>query len=248
MTTAGANAPVFEVRGLRKRYGGLRPLRLQSFVVPAGGIVALMGLDAPAAEIFVNLLTGATLPDEGEVLMFGRPTADITDGDEWLQTLDRFGILGARAVLLEELTVAQNLAMTLTLEIDPIAASTRAQVESLARDVSIDAALLDRKVATLEAAGKLRVRLGRAVALGASVLLMEHPTASLPPNEVGGFAEVVARLAAARGLTVVAVTADAAFAPAITRTVWKLVPATGTLVPVDTGGAWTRVKRLFGQD
>ena len=51
MTTASPETPVFDVRGLRKQYGGLRPLRLQSLVVPQGAIVALMGLDQPAAEV-----------------------------------------------------------------------------------------------------------------------------------------------------------------------------------------------------
>ena len=81
--------------------------------------------------------------------VFGFDTAAITDGDEWLRTLDRFGILSDRAVLLDELTVAQNLAMTLTLAIDPIPADVRGRVEALAADVGLAADLLDRKVATL---------------------------------------------------------------------------------------------------
>ena len=94
----------------RSARSGIRELR----VLP-GALVALMGLDGAGAEMFVNLVTGAMLPDDGQVRVFGFDTAAITDGDEWLRTLDRFGILSDRAVLLDELTVAQNLAMTLTL-------------------------------------------------------------------------------------------------------------------------------------
>ena len=107
--------------------------------------------------MFVNLVTGATLPDSGEVRVFGFDTAAITDGDEWLRTLDRFGILSDRAVLLDELTVAQNLAMTLTLAIDPIPADVRGRVEALASEAGLEADLIDRKVATLTPAAKLRV-------------------------------------------------------------------------------------------
>ena len=44
----------------------------------------LIGFDRPAAEVFVNLITGASLPDTGEVESLGRPTRAIADSDEWL--------------------------------------------------------------------------------------------------------------------------------------------------------------------
>ena len=59
--------PLIDVRGVKKDYGGLRPLRLAALTLVPGDRVAITGLDAPAAEILVNILTGATLPDEGEV-------------------------------------------------------------------------------------------------------------------------------------------------------------------------------------
>ena len=77
------------------------------------------GFDQPSAEVFVNLATGATLPDAGDVSVFGRPTTAIDDSADWLATVDRFGIVSERAVLLDALTVIQNLAMPFTLEIEP---------------------------------------------------------------------------------------------------------------------------------
>jgi ABC-type transporter Mla maintaining outer membrane lipid asymmetry ATPase subunit MlaF len=236
---------LLELRQVRKEYGALRPLRLRELRVARGALVALLGFDAPAAGTFVDLVTGATLPEAGEVRAFGFDTAAITDGDEWLRTLDRFGILSDRAVLLDELTVGQNLAMTITLAIDPIPADVRGRIEALASEVGLAADLIDRKVATLTPAGKLRVRLGRAVALGPDLLLLEHPTATLSGDDVDKFAADVRRLGAARALTMVAVTADAAFASAMTPDVLRLQPATGDLVP--ESDTWTRVKRLFGR-
>src|SRR3954452_14329229 len=129
--------PLVQITELTKDYNALRPLRLRDLEVAPGELLALLGLDAPAAELFVNLVTGATLPDAGAVRVFGVDTAAITDADEWLRTLDRVGILSDRAVLLEELTVAQNLAMTFTLAIDPIPVDVRNTVESLAREVGL---------------------------------------------------------------------------------------------------------------
>ncbi len=87
-----------------------------------GERVALAGIDAGGAEVMLNLVTGASLPDEGEVRVFGRRTADVSDGDEWLASLDCFGIVSERAVLLEGATLTQNLALPFTLEIDPVPA------------------------------------------------------------------------------------------------------------------------------
>jgi putative ABC transport system ATP-binding protein len=235
---------ILELRQVRKDYGALRPLRLRELQVVPGALVALVGLDASAAEMFINLVTGATLPDAGAVRVFGFDTATITDGDEWLRTLDRFGILSHRAVLLDELTVAQNLALPITLDIDPIPADVRSRMDALASEVGLTRDVIDRKVATLTPAGKLRVRLGRAVALGPDLLLLEHPTATLSAEDVDGFAADLRRLAAARSITMVAVTADAAFASAMTPDVLRLQPATGDLMP--QSGTWGRVKRLFG--
>ena len=62
-----AGTPLLHLSGVRKQYNALRPLRLNELTIDAGERVALSGLDAGAAEVLVNLVTGASVPDEGEV-------------------------------------------------------------------------------------------------------------------------------------------------------------------------------------
>ena len=107
-------APAIQIAQVVRNYGSLRPLRIAALAVAPGERVALTGLDAGAAEVLVNLVTGAALPDEGEVRVFGRATSEIASGDEWLASLERFGIVSPRAVLIEGATVLQNLAMPFT--------------------------------------------------------------------------------------------------------------------------------------
>ena len=109
--------PVVELSGVSKDYHGLRPLRIETLALAPGEPAALLGLDEPMAETFVNLVTGATLPDRGEVNVFGRPTSSIDDSADWLGVVDRFGIVSARAVLLDALSVIQNLSVPFTLEL-----------------------------------------------------------------------------------------------------------------------------------
>ena len=99
------------LRKVTKDYQSLRPLRVESLDRHEGQTLALGGFDRMTAEILVDLITAAIVPDTGEVRVFGQPTTAIADRDGWLQTLDQFGLLTERAVLVEQFTVEQNLAI-----------------------------------------------------------------------------------------------------------------------------------------
>jgi polar amino acid transport system ATP-binding protein len=221
--------PVLELTAVSKDYRGLRPLRIADFRIAAGEQVAILGFDRPSAEVFINLATGATLPDAGEVRVLGRATADIVDSADWLATVDRFGIVSERAVLLDQLTVIQNLAMPFTLDIEPPADDVRERAAGLAREVGLVEAVWNTPVGQLDAAGKVRVRLGRAIALEPAVLLLEHISASVGREEVAGLGAQLRAVAAGRGAALIAVSADEAFARAVAGKVLTLDPSTGRL-------------------
>src|SRR4051812_18309453 len=103
MSDAGEIA--IDIRDVQKDYRALRPLRIKTLQVHAGESVALLGFDQAAAEVLVTLITAATLPDAGDVRAFGRSSSTIQDPTTWLESLDGFGIVGERAVVLDELTV-----------------------------------------------------------------------------------------------------------------------------------------------
>jgi ABC-type uncharacterized transport system ATPase subunit len=231
--------PLLAVRGVKKNYGGLRPLRLAALELAPGDRVAILGIDAAAAEILVNLLTGAALPDEGEIRLFGRATAVITDADDWLRTLDRIGMVSPRAMLADEFTIEQGIAMAFTLSLDPVPDAVAADVARLAREAGLTAGNLRARVSDAPAMVNARCRLARALATAPALLLLEHANALVP----GGSAALgrgIGALAKARGMAVLALTADEAFARAVADRVLVLDAATGQL---EARGAW---RRLFG--
>ena len=221
-------APLLEMTSVLKTYGGLRPLRVDRLVMGAGDRVALLGLDAAAAEVFVNLLTGASLPEQGRVALFGTDTASINDSDEWLALLERLGIVSARAVLLNDLTVAQNLATAYTLSIDPVSDEVMADVRRLAAEAGIEPDWLDRRVAEAPAHVRPLCHLAKALALNPALLVLEHANA-FAPKDAPALARRVGAAARARGLAVLVVTADEAFARAAAGRVLALSAATGEL-------------------
>ncbi len=219
-----------EIAGLTKDYRGLRPLRIQQLTVAVDDTVAILGFDQASAEIFVNLVTGATLPDTGTVHVFGHATSSIADGTEWLQTLDRFGIVTERAVLLDQLSVIQNLAIPFTLEVEPPPDDVRQLAEAVAGEVGLPAECWSNAVADLDGDGRTRVRLGRALAANPALLLLEHVSAGLPPQGASALGGDIRRIAAARRIAVVAATADETFARGVAARVFTLEAASGRLV------------------
>lgn len=226
-----------------KAYGGIRPLRVRSLTVAPGTIVALAGFDQATAEVFVNLVTGATLPEEGVVSVFGRPTADIADSADWLATVDRFGIVSDRVVLLEQFTPLQNIAMSLTLDVEPLPEPIREQAAALAREAGLDKDGFDRPIAEIGVAVRHRVRLARALAVSPAVLLVEHPIAGLEAPEVAPLARDIRRAAESRGLAVIVLAADVSTAMPFAPRVLMLNGGTGELKETRTG----LLGKLFGR-
>lgn len=233
---AGMSAtPVLQIANVRKNYQGLRPLRLRELVIMPGEQVAVSGLDAGAAEVLVNLVTGASLPDEGEVRVLGHSTADVTNGDEWLASLDRFGIVSPRAVLLDAVSALQNLALPFTLQIDPIPSDVADRALALAADAGIPRDRLHDPIAGLSDDVRMRIHVARAIALDPALLVLEHPTATLPREAARPFGRMVQSITTARRVPALIISEDTAFSEAAASRRLALNGGTGELKPIRRG-------------
>ena len=223
-------APILSLSNIVKDYRGLRPLRIEHLEVGPGDRVAIGGLDQPAAEVLVNLVTGATLPESGSFHVFGRATSAIADSAEWLAIADRFGIVSERAVLLEGADGAAEPGHAV-----------------LARD---RAPLGGRAVAGRSAGSRGGPQRGGARSAW-SVRLADRPgcacawvapwrsirrccCSSIRPRacdraDVPGFARAASAIASGRGMAALLLTADEALLESSSFRVLELHPATGRL-------------------
>ncbi len=216
--------------GVTRRYAGPAPLRLRHVVIGAGERHVIAGLDRGAAEMFVLLVTGAALPDEGIVRIDGRDTREISTDTAWLASLDRFGIVTERAVLIDKLPIQANMALPLTLSIEPMSDTVRARVERLADEVELARGRLSAPATTLTVGERLRVHLARALALDPAVLLLEHPTVTLADAGArAAFGETLRAVAERRGIGWVAISDDREFAQRSGGERHRLVAETGDL-------------------
>ena len=238
VVTAGPDGALVHVSDVVKDYQGLRPLRVRNLSVSRGQSVSLFGFDKAASEVLVNLIIGSTLPDSGTVHAFGRATTEIADSTDWMDLLQRFGMFSDRTVLVEQLSVEQNMALAHTLEVDPLAEEVRREVRDAAEALGLAPGLLAKKVEGLNTLDTALARLGRAVALRPDVLLAEHPTATLDAEERIVFAKAVAAVVGRFGMAAIYITADHAFARAVGSDALTVRPATGELSPTSSWRRW----------
>ena len=173
-----SNEILVRLRGVTKDYRSLRPLRIAELDLHPGRSVALLGFDQMMAEILVDLITGAILPDSGEMVAFGQH--DVVD---------------CRS---RQLAAPRSISLAFS-RIGPCWSSSsrssrtwhfrcRSRSKSCRRRSAPASPTLrgDRTCGRSATPGRrprpalrARIRLGRALAMHPSVLVAEHPNATL---------------------------------------------------------------------
>ena len=170
---------MLEVRGLERRFGGVRAVRGLDLDVKGGEIVALIGPNGAGKTTSFAMIAGFVRPDAGRVRFNG---ADVTG---WAP--ERIAAAGmVRTFQITQpfagLTVAENIRIGAFLrERAPDAAMARA------REVGARVGLthmLDRPAAALTVAGRKRLEVARALATAPRLLLLDEVMAGLNPSEV----------------------------------------------------------------
>jgi branched-chain amino acid transport system ATP-binding protein len=188
---------ILRVENITHRFGGLLALDRASFSADEGQIVALVGPNGAGKTTLFAIIAGFLRPSSGHVRYQGN---DITgEQPHWLA---RRGI--ARTFQIAQpfagLTVAENIAIGAHLQ---HAARSRAlaAAKEVAQAVGLGA-MLDMPAASLTVAGRKRLELARALAIGPRLLLLDEVLAGLNPSEVRDMVPVI-RAVSARGITVV---------------------------------------------
>lgn len=223
-----APAPLIAIEALSKHYGGAAPLRIESLTIDVHDRIVITGLDAGASEMFTHLVSGAAVPDEGTVRVAGVDTRSIASDAEWLTSLDRFGLVSTRAVLLESLSTAANLALPITLAVEPMDPAVRRSVDELAATVGLPRATVEAPVQALDRLDRLRVHLARALANRPALILLEQPTRDLPAAGAE-FGRVLRAAVEHHGAGFVATSDDREFSRTAGARLLRLDPASGRL-------------------
>jgi branched-chain amino acid transport system ATP-binding protein len=195
--------------GVSKSFGGLRALSDVSFTVERGTIHSLIGPNGAGKTTLVNVWSGFYPPDTGLVELAGERISGWSPA-----AIARRGLVRTFQTpqLFEELSVLDNVlvgAAAHRLGSVPAAMLGLSRVDATAREVAgtalADTALSARtatRAGALALGDRRRLEIARALAAGATVLLLDEPAAGLSAAEIEDLDALLARMKA-RGLTIV---------------------------------------------
>jgi len=192
-------ADALVIRGLSKRFGGLRAVQDVSFTVKENETVALIGPNGAGKTTSFNLVTGFQRPDAGSVVAYGREIVGLKPHDVCAHGLARtfqvakpFGAMTAMSNVMtgaflrdKNTAVARDKARE---AIEFVGLSAREQ--TAAKDLTT----IDQR----------RLEMARALATQPRLLLLDEVMAGLNPSEIDQAVALVGKLSK-RGLTIVIV-------------------------------------------
>lgn len=189
------SVPVLELRGISKKFPGVRALQEVDFDLHRGEVHALIGENGAGKSTLIRILSGVYRPDEGAVLLEKRPV--VIHSPIHAQRLG-IATLHQEFTLVPHLSVAENIFL---------GAMPRKHTHSFAVDAgemhrrSLDilrmlGAAIDtyRNVDELRMVERKLVEIARALRKNARVMIMDEPTAALSAEEVDTLHAIIRRL------------------------------------------------------
>ena len=176
-----------------KSYAGVHALRRASFDLRAGEVHALIGENGAGKSTLIKILTGAVVPDAGEIQINGQT---IEQNSPRLAKQLGIAAIYQQPALFPELSVAENIAIGL----EERSFWTRVNWRERRRRAEALLARVGARVDPDAEAGELTmpqqqlVEIARAVGAEAKVVIMDEPTASLSDEDTRNLFAVIEQL------------------------------------------------------
>jgi ribose transport system ATP-binding protein len=186
--------PVLEMRGISKRFPGVVALDQVSLSIGKGEVLALCGENGAGKSTLMKVLGGVYQPDEGELLVDGKPVRIDNVNDSMNQGI---AFIHQELNVLDNLDIAANIFLGREPLIKPfglidrrkIHADTEPLLKRLGLDVPSTTLLRDLSIAQQQ-----MVEIAKALSLNARVIIMDEPTSSLTLTETECLLELIAAL------------------------------------------------------
>ena len=213
MAAGSASALVMEARGLVKRYGHVTALDQSDFELRAAEILAVVGDNGAGKSTLIKALSGALVPDEGEIRLDGQVVHFRTPMDA-----RRAGIetVYQDLAVAPALSIAENLFLGREVRRPGVLGSVfrmldrkRMREDSTAhmRELRIEIGSMGQAVETLSGGQRQGVAVARSAAFARHVVIMDEPTAALGVKQSSMVLDLIRRVRD-RGLSVVLISHD----------------------------------------
>jgi len=189
--------PVLEARQLFKRYGQVTALDGADFDLRPNEILALIGDNGAGKSTLIKALSGALIPDQGEIYLNGTQMhfhAPLDARRQGIETVYQDLALAPALDIAENLFLGRELRRPGVLGLVLRMADRQRMIKESRKyiaDLKIRVGSLTQAVETLSGGQRQGVAVARAAAFASRVVIMDEPTAALGVKESGQVLELI---------------------------------------------------------
>jgi fructose transport system ATP-binding protein len=200
--------PVLQANGLTKHYGHVTALDGADFEVYAGEILAVIGDNGAGKSTLIKILSGAVIPDKGELFLNGQRVhfnSPIDARKAGIETVYQ------NLAVAPALTIVENLFLGREIRRSGFAGRVlrmldkkkmHEQAEGYMQDLKFRIPSVKQPVETLSGGQAQGVAVARSAAFASKVVIMDEPTAALGVKESGMVLDLIRKIRE-RGLPII---------------------------------------------
>jgi len=192
--------PIVEMRNIKKSFGGVQALRGVDLVLHHNEVLGLVGDNAAGKSTLMKILSGAYIPNGGEILIEGKKAHITNSWDAHRQGIE---MVYQDLALANNLDVVANVFMgreAVSVNLGPISVMDEHHMEQetqrLLDRLKIDISSVRLKVERLSGGQRQAVAIARATAFDNKVTIMDEPTAALSVAAISKVLDLVRELKA----------------------------------------------------
>lgn len=181
------NVHAIEMRNITKTFGKTVANKNVNLYVDKGVVMSLLGENGSGKTTLMNMLAGIYFPDEGEILINGKPVSIRSPKDAYAHQI---GMIHQHFKLVDVFTAAENIVLGLKEEgrLDRKKLSEKVKAIADRYGFEIDP---DKKIYDMSVSEKQTVEILKVLYRGADVLILDEPTAVLTPQETQKLFDVI---------------------------------------------------------
>ncbi len=215
------SAPILELRGLTKTFGGLTVIRDLEMTVGTGEIVSVIGPNGAGKTTLFNMISGIYQPDAGDILLDGSSIVGSSPDQiaslgvaRTFQTLRVFLNMTVRENVMAATYGATKTRMWQSVLRTPAARREEAEVRELAEEKlaffgdRLMGYRWDQPAYSLSYANRRRLEIARAMATNPRLLMLDEPAAGMNPVETHEITELIGRLREEAGYSILVIEHD----------------------------------------
>lgn len=183
---------MLEVKDLNQYYGGSHILRNLSFEVPMGKVTTLLGRNGVGKTTLLKTLMGLVPAAKGSIRFGeGAEAQEITRAKSFERVRAGIGYVPQGREIFPRLTVAENLQMGLASKPASVPMPTR-----IFEMFPVLKQMLSRRGGDLSGGQQQQLAIGRALAMGPRLLILDEPTEGIQPSIIKDIERAIRALAA----------------------------------------------------